>query len=121
MVQSLSVAPPRLQLRRTREKWPRAPVQGQVWWNEAQRDGGRPSQLARPFRREQSVQPGLALFLSGIAVLSAVGLGPLAKQHPPNKFWLSAIEDWLFGFVSGYLIFFVAALAFSVFYFAIFQ
>jgi hypothetical protein len=63
----------------------------------------------------------VAILLLGVAVLAAVGVGPLAKQHPPNNSWLPAIIDWLFGFVSGYLVFFVGALAFSVIYFAVFE
>ena len=70
---------------------------------------------------QQSVRPSLAILLSGVAVLAAVGVGPFAKQHPPNNSWLPAIGDWLFGFVSGYLIFFLCALLFNVLHFAIFE
>lgn len=71
--------------------------------------------------QQQSVRPGLAILLSGVAILAAVGVGPLAKQCPPDTSWLLAIEDWLIGFVLGYLVFFVGALAFSVVHFAIFE
>jgi hypothetical protein len=71
--------------------------------------------------QQQSVRPGLTILLSGVAVLAALGVGPLAKYYPPDTSWLLAMESWLIGFVLGYLVFFVGALAFSVLHFAVFE